>query len=237
MFCVHVENESLTDQLIQIDLVIVQQDERNLFGRSVRLDALCTFSDGSKCNVEVQRADGDDHFRRVRFNASSITVMESQTGDRFEQVLELYMVYISEKDIAGLGKTIYHVDKTVRETGDVIDDGLHEIYVNAEIDDGTDISRLMKCFMQDIVNSPEFPALSSRVRELNETEGGLNAVCSVMEHYERIAAEKAAAEAKAEADRQNHIRVFKDALDMGIPREKAIVLSQITEEELRTIVL
>ncbi len=66
-------------------------------------------------------------------------------------------------------------------------------------------------------------------------------MCEVMEHYERIAAEKAAAkariEAKAEADRENHIRVFKEALEMGIPREQAIKLSQITEEELQMIVL
>lgn len=34
-------------------------------------------------------------------------------------------------------KTIYHVEKVLRETGQVIDDGLHEIFVNTAVDDGT----------------------------------------------------------------------------------------------------
>lgn len=45
------------------------------------------------------------------------------------------------------------------------------------------------------------------------------------------------AEGKAEADRENHITVFKEALEMGLSREQAIKLSHITEEELRAIVL
>lgn len=32
--------------------------------------------------VVVQRSDNDDHLKRARFNASSITVRESQAGDR-----------------------------------------------------------------------------------------------------------------------------------------------------------
>ena len=35
--------------------------------------------------------------KRVRFNASSITVKESQVGDRFEDVAEVYVVYIFVK--------------------------------------------------------------------------------------------------------------------------------------------
>lgn len=42
------------DKLIVHD-VITQSDQRNIYGRSVRLDALCTLGDGSKCNIEVQR--------------------------------------------------------------------------------------------------------------------------------------------------------------------------------------
>lgn len=45
---------------------IPQHDERNIFGRSVRLDVLCILGDGRKCNIEVQRSDKDDHLRRSR---------------------------------------------------------------------------------------------------------------------------------------------------------------------------
>ncbi len=53
---------------------------RNLYGWSVRLDALCTFGNGEKANIEVQRADNDDHFRRVRFNETNSKAEHSYSG-------------------------------------------------------------------------------------------------------------------------------------------------------------
>lgn len=168
------------DELTVFD-VVVQSSKRNIYGRSVRLDALCTLGNGKKCNIEVQRADDDDHFRRVRFNASSITVKDSDVGERFERILDLYMVYISEHDFIGGAHTIYHVDKVIRETGELVDDGLYEVYVNTKIKDGSKVSDLMECFIQrEIVDHKEFPAISKRVRELKTTEGGAGAVCDIV---------------------------------------------------------
>ena len=180
----------MEDKELIVESVITQCSESNLYGRSVRLDALCTLRNGTKCNIEVQRADNDNHLKRVRFNASSITVKETNPGEHFRDILELYMVYISEFDFLKGGKTIYHVDKVLRETGKVIDDGLHEIYVNTVIDDGSDISDLMACFMKKEVKNPKFPALSAEVSRLKETEGGAQSVCAVMERYERMAVKK-----------------------------------------------
>jgi len=130
----------------------------------------------TKCNIEVQRSDNDNHLKRARFNAASITVKASSPGDRFEEVIELYIVYISEFDFLNKNKTIYHVEKILRETGDVIDDGSHEIFVNTVIDDGTDVADLMACFTKKEVKNSKFPALSSEVKRLKETEGGAQAV-------------------------------------------------------------
>lgn len=46
----------LEDETLTVEDVIVQSSKRNIYGRSVRLDALCTLGDGKKCNVEVQRS-------------------------------------------------------------------------------------------------------------------------------------------------------------------------------------
>ena len=173
----------LEDKNLRVDDVIVQSSERNLYGRSVRLDALCTLGDGSKCNIEVQRADDDDHLRRARFNASSITVKESEPGDRFEKVLELYVVYISEFDFLKENRTIYHIDKVIQETGTVVDDGFHEIFVNTAVDDGTDIAELMSCFIRKEVKNTKFPYLSNEMEKIKTTEGGLNTVCNAWKKY------------------------------------------------------
>lgn len=177
------------DKLIVKD-VVVQSSERNIYGRSVRLDALCTLGNGTKCNIEVQRADNDNHLKRARFNASSITVKDSHPGTKFEDIVELYIVYISEFDFLEGNKTIYHIDKVIRENGQFVDDGLHEIFVNTTINDGTDISELMSCLTKKEVKNAKFPRLSSEVKRLKETEGGAQAVCEVMEKYEKIAIKK-----------------------------------------------
>lgn len=156
----------------------------------MRLDALCTLGNGTKVNIEVQRSDNDNHLKRARFNASSITVKDSEPGTKFDDVLELYIVYISEFDFLKGNKTIYHVEKILRETGEFIDDGLHEIFVNTVIDDGTDIAELMSCFTKKEVKNSKFPALSSEVKRLKETEGGVQVVCEVMQRYENLAVHK-----------------------------------------------
>ena len=85
--CEEILRTILNDKLLIVDDVITQESERNIFGRSVKLDALCTLGDGTKCNIEVQRANNDNHLRRARFNASNITVKYSSAGDKFEDVI------------------------------------------------------------------------------------------------------------------------------------------------------
>ena len=45
--------------------------------------------------------------------------------------------------------------------------------------------------MEKKVRNPKFPALSAEVTRLKETEGGAQAMCEVMEKYEKQAALKA----------------------------------------------
>ena len=130
----------LEDEKLIVKDVIVQSSERNLYGRSVRLDALCILGNGKKCNVEVQRSNKDHHLKRVRFNASVITVRDSQTDDKFEETIDLIVVYISEFDIFKRGRVIYHVDSVIRETQEKVDDGLERVFVNTTVKDETSIS-------------------------------------------------------------------------------------------------
>lgn len=216
-FCEELLRTILEDKRLVVNDVIVQSSERNMYGRSVRLDALCTLCNGEKCNIEVQRSDNDDHLKRVRFNASSITVKESQVGDRFEDVAEVYVVYISEFDIFDRERTIYHVENAIRETGEQVDDGLHRIFVNTIYNDGSDIADLMSCFTQKQVNNPKFPVLTRRMNELKNEEGGLNIVCEVMQKYEKIAAKK------------ERIEAIQNMIELGLSEEK--ILTKYTREE------
>lgn len=63
-----------------------------------------------------------------------------------------------------------------------MEDGLHELYVNTKVKDGSKISELMNCFTKrEVVDNKNFPATSRRVRELKTTEGGASAVCDIVQ--------------------------------------------------------
>lgn len=215
MFAILAENPKLCQEMLRTILgdnklevkdVITQASKRNIYGRSVVLDALCTLGNGVKCNIEIQRSDNDNHFKRVRFNASSITFKDSNPGDKFSGVLELYIVYISEFDVFGDGYAIYHTNNVVRETGKIIDDGLNVVYVNAtgkkiSCDKEKDIVELMECFLQKEVNNPKFPELSKEMKRLKHDEGGREVVCKAVEDVYEKGIEKGAKEERMKAIR------------------------------------
>ena len=183
---------------------------------------------GTRVNIEVQRSDQDDHLRRVRFNVSSITVKESNTGEKFENVLDLYVVYISEKDIFKGNRTIYHVEKILRETGEPVEDGLHEIFVNTAVFDGTDIAELMSCFLKKEVNHPKFPRLSNEVNRIKHTEGGVDVMCEVMQRYETIAKEEGRREGRVEG----RLQLIASMLMSGKTAQEIAIFTGISPDEI-----
>ena len=237
----------LEDEKLIVKDVIVQSSERNLYGRSVRLDALCILGNGKKCNVEVQRSNEDHHLKRVRFNASVITVRDSQTDDKFEETIDLIVVYISEFDIFKCGRVIYHVDSVIRETQEKVDDGLERVFVNTAVKDGTTISEYMDCFLQKEIDNGKFPKLTNRVHYLKHEEGGVNAVCEIMRKYSEEVAEKAYQQGeeagkkigkeigKEIGQRQANIAAIKNMI-IRFQATKEVILEDYTESEYNTAI-
>ena len=223
-FCQEMLRIILDDDELAVEDVIVQNSARNIYGRSVRLDALCTFANGKKCNVEVQRSDDDDHLRRVRFNASSIAVKDSQAGKKFKTIEDIMVVYISQFDLFEGNRVIYHVDSVIRETGEIVDDGLARVFANTQVKDGTIVSKYLDYFLKKEVNDSKFPELTKRMNYLKHQEGGLQAVCEVMERYEKKAAE--------EANMRANIKAIKKMIH-EYHATKESILEDYSEEEYR----
>ena len=137
------------------------------------MDAKCVTGDGRHINIEVQKADNDDHLRRVRYNGSVLTTNITETGTKFEFVPDVCVIFISAFDMFKSGLPLYHVKKVVMETGQVVEDGLTEIYANAVIDNGSKFSKLMKVFTEnDTYNTDEFPVTSEIKARFKFDEGG-----------------------------------------------------------------
>ncbi len=65
---------------------------------------------GKKCNVEVQRSNKDSPFKKSAVQCIGHHGCGTpQTDDKFEETIDLIVVYISEFDIFKCGRVIYHV--------------------------------------------------------------------------------------------------------------------------------
>ena len=106
----------------------------------------------------------------MRYNGAVLTTNITDTGKRFADVPDVIVVYISRFDIFASGKTVYHVRRVVEETGAVVENGFREVYVNAAIDDGSDVAELMKVFMQNDSYSEKFPITSARKKQFKLRE-------------------------------------------------------------------
>ena len=76
---------------------------------------------------------------------------------------------------------LYHVDRVIRETGEVINNGFEEVYVNSVVDNGSDVSQLMKVFTEGECYNDKFPKTSSIKRRYKETEGGIREMSGLIE--------------------------------------------------------
>lgn len=216
---------TILQQKVIVKTVTPQNSVKNLQGRSVVLDALCELENGEECNVEVQKADDDDHQRRVRYNTSCITANITEPGSKFKDVPNVIGIYISKFDMFQSKKTVYHIDRVVRETGEVQDNGLQEIYVNTKIDDGTDIAELMHIFTDiNAYDFEKFPKVSKRKKQFKTNEGGKNEVCDLVENYARERAKKEAAESAK--------KFFENGVSYEVVRASITLLS---DEELQKI--
>lgn len=90
-------------------------------------------------------------------------------------------VFISRFDIFKGGLPLYHVDRVIRENGKTVDNGFTEVYVNAKIRDGSEVSELMEVFVEDDAYNDKFPVTSSIKRRFKETEEGQELMCEIME--------------------------------------------------------
>ena len=168
------ENKEFIQELLRvilddkklIVLSVSPQKEFNVLNQhGVRLDCYCKFQDGSVGNVEVERnEDKDDNQKRVRYYVSMIDVKNLKEGQKYSELPNVYMVYLTMKDIFKEGKTIYHVERHLVECNKYVDNGYHEIYVNAEVDDKSEIAEVMKILStKDYVNE-KFKTIS-KVKE------------------------------------------------------------------------
>lgn len=187
---------------IKPETLVPQKSVHFVANHSVRVDAYVEDENDIVYNIEIQRFDNCNHVKRVRYSASAITVSGLYPGDTYEDVRNVIVIYISEFDIFGLGRIIYHAYTTIEETNTIVNDGLKMIYVNASSVDESMLSRLMQLYKQADFEDAAFPKNSARMHQLKHDEREVMYMCSIVKELQDKAAAKAAIGAMVETARE-----------------------------------
>ncbi len=111
-----------------------------------------------------------------------IDVRMLKAGQEFEEIHDSYVIFITEKDVIGMGLPVYHVDRTIEESGEKFEDGSHIIYVNGSYrNNEEEIGRLMHDFRCEASDEMLNSMLSEHVRYYKESKGGLTKMCELVE--------------------------------------------------------
>ena len=162
------------------------------------LDILAEDSEGTLYQIEIQREDTIDHARRTRFYGSMVDSEYLMKGKTYRELPDVYLLYISENDLWKQGHLEYPVEKRFKNTRLAYEDGLHIIYINAAIDDGSAKAKLMKYFRTADPNDMSQGELSKRVHYLKCEEGGQEIMCEVSERIYSMGLEEGIAEGREE---------------------------------------
>lgn len=225
-FCQEILRVILADDKLIVARHIPQKTLKNLQGRSCVLDLECILGSGDHVGVEVQKVNDDDHQRRLRYDGSLLTASIVEPGSKFQEIPDVIMVFISKFDIFAGGYPLYHVDRVIRELNRRTDNGLTEIYVNAAVDNDSDVARLMKVFNEDEAYDDEkFPSTSECKRRFKTTEEGVSRMCEIIEKYRNEGREEGRAEGREEGRTEGTMNTL-----MELVKKKVLSIKDAAEQ-------
>ena len=167
-----------------VNSVETQKTLKNLFGRSLRLDIKATDLMKKVYNVEVQRDDTGADPKRARYHGSLMDANIVEPGEKFQNIPETYVIFITERDYFEQRKPIYEADRYYRGKRNKLiplNDGLHIVYVNGAYKGKSDIGKLAHDFRCTEPDDMYFKELAERARYFKKDEGGVKEMCKMLE--------------------------------------------------------
>ena len=79
-----------------------------------------------------------------------------EKGKEYNEMPEVYVIYISETDIWETQETESPVERHLKGQIEEYNDGQHTIYINAAIDDGSPKAALMRYFKIGVLSHSHF---------------------------------------------------------------------------------
>ena len=200
-------------------------------GRNITLDVHALDENGEKMDIEVQGNSEGAHIRRARYHSSVLDSRMLKEGQEFKEIKDSYVIFIYKRDKFQEGLPLYHIDRYVRETGKLFEDGSHIIYVNGNYKGDDEIGHLMQDFHQTDPDNMHYKELSQGVRHFKEAEEGRDTMCEAVQEYAKEYAKTEKAEI-VENFMKNMNLTLKQALDAaGIQGEEREAIIQLLQKQ------
>ena len=221
----------ILERKIKVISVIGQEEMKSaaVGGRNITLDVHALDENGEKMDIEVQGNSEGAHIRRARYHSSVLDSRMLKEGQEFKEIKDSYVIFIYKCDKFQEGLPLYHIDRYVRETGKLFEDGSHIIYVNGNYKGDDEIGYLMQDFHQTDPDNMHYKELSQGVRHFKEVEEGRDTMCEAVQEYAKEYANEYANEKQA----ANVKNLMESA---GFTMERALDSLKIQGEEREAII-
>ena len=174
-FCQEFLRVVLQDKKLKVIDNEVQKYLPSAFNKNAIVDMLCSLSDGSIVNVEIQLSKERDHARRIFTYASKIKSYLTEKGTKYKDLKDIIEIYLTKEDIFKKGSTVYEVDMNIvsdqKEKIGKWDSGLKVYYVNTKGLTNKNINRYLTLLTDKTTVSKKFKQTSSIKQEVYELGG------------------------------------------------------------------
>ena len=228
----------LNNDKIKVKTVNTQQFIQNLYGHSAQLDILATDENGRRFNVEIQRDDEGAPVKRARYYSSVLDVHFWDSGEKYDKLNDVYVIFITEHDVLHRNHPIYNIERTIQEDGTAFTDGSKIVYVNASCQSDTPLGRLMQDFNCANPDKMHYKELADRVSFFKKTKEGektMTDITDIIELYAAKKAKEAAKKAEKKGMYASRLEFAKDLLSEGETIGRTVRLSKLSEAEVREL--
>ncbi|MDO4156954.1 MAG: hypothetical protein Q4D37_09290, partial [Oscillospiraceae bacterium] len=162
-----------------------------------------------------------------RYNSSLIDANITDVGGKYDELPESYVIFITRYDVLKGGKSIYTIDRTIKELDHVsFGDESHIIYVNGECQDETEIGKLMHDFFCQNAENMNYKVLAERVNYFKNESGGVDNMCQISEEIRRDAMQESSEEIALNLIKLNTLTFDEIAKATGLTVEAVKALAE-----------
>ena len=213
---------------LKVTAQVLQKDYKNLQGRSAVLDCVVQDGEGRQFDVEIQQDTEGASPKRARYHSGLMDMNTLKNGEEFDRLPETHVIFITRDDVLGYGLPIYHIEKRIKEVDAAFRDEAYIIYVNSRRQEDTELGRLMQDFHCMDAKDIHSEILARRVRELKETQEGVDFMCREMDAIYREGEMRGELRGEERGRIKGQAEMALSLANMGIPVEQIAEAAKVS---------